>query len=226
MAKTIDFEPKYITFDCYGTLTDFSNMNKLAREIYSNRLQGAELERFVHLFGGYRFDECLGPYKRYDQVIVNAVRRTCERTGVPFSQEEAEKFYQAIPNWGPWPDVPEGLRRLATKYKLVILSNTTEEIIMSNVEKLGAPFHAVFTAEQVQSYKPRMQGFEYMFEKLGCQPEDVLHVSAHMEYDLQTVEVMGMKHKVFINRKKAPVKAAFDYYEFDGIEALASALGL
>ena len=226
MAKMIDFEPKFITFDCYGTLTDFSNMNKLAREIYFDRLQGEELERFVHLFSGYRFDECLGPYKGYNEVLVNAIRRTCERTGVAFSQKEAEKFYAAIPTWGPWPDVPEGLRRLATKYKLVILSNTTDEIIMSNVEKLGAPFHAVFTAEQAQSYKPRMPGFEYMFKQLDCQPEDVLHVSAHMEYDLQTVEVMGMKHKVFINRRKAPVKAAFHYYEFNGIDALATALGL
>ncbi len=226
MAKTIDFEPKFITFDCYGTLTNFSNMSNLAREIYSDRLQGAELDRFIHLFTGYRFDEVLGPYKRYNEVLVNAVRRTCERTGVPFVQEEAEKFYQAVPTWGPWPDVPDGLRRLASKYKLVILSNSSDEIIMSNVEKLGAPFHAVFTAEQVGSYKPRLAGFEYMFKKLGCEPEDVLHVSASMDYDLWSVDSMGMKHKVFVNRMKRPVKAAFHYYEVDGIEALATALGL
>ncbi|KAJ9156530.1 Haloacid dehalogenase type 2 [Pleurostoma richardsiae] len=226
MAKTIEFEPKFITFDCYGTLTNFSEMGGLARTIFSDRLQGEELERFVQLFSGYRFDEVLGPYKPYDEVLFNAIKRTCERTGIAFSKEEGEQFYKAVPTWGPWPDVPEGLRRLATKYKLVILSNTNDEIIMSNVEKLGAPFHAVFTAQQAQSYKPRMPGFEYMFEKLGCKPEDVLHVSASMEYDLQTAEGMGIKHKVFVNRKKAPVKAAFHYYEVDGIEALATALGL
>lgn len=76
MAWTIDFEPKYITFNCYGTLTDFSNLGKLAREIYSDRLQGEELERFLHLFSGYRFDKILGPYRRYDEVLVKAIRRT------------------------------------------------------------------------------------------------------------------------------------------------------
>ena len=45
--------------------------------------------------------------------------------------------------------------------------------IMSNVEKLGAPFHAVYTAEQAQAYKPRMKAFEYMFDMLGCGPEDI-----------------------------------------------------
>jgi len=42
----IDFEPKYITFDCYGTLTKF-RMADMARELYGDRLQGAELEKFA-----------------------------------------------------------------------------------------------------------------------------------------------------------------------------------
>ncbi|KAH8886262.1 haloacid dehalogenase type 2 [Thozetella sp. PMI_491] len=226
MALKIDFEPKFITFDCYGTLTNFSEMSGIAQRMLADRLPAEELERFIHLFSGFRFDEVLGPYKPYDEVLINAFKRTCEATGVSFVKEDAEKFYAAVPTWGPWPDVPEGLRRLATKYKLVILSNTNDEIIMSNVEKLGAPFHAVFTAQQAQSYKPRMPGFEYMFKQLGCKPNDVLHVSASMEYDLQTVEAMGMKHKVFVNRKKTALKAPFLYYEVDGIESLAAAMGL
>lgn len=46
----IDFEPKYITFDCYGTLTKF-RMADMARELYADRLHGAELERFVAFLG-------------------------------------------------------------------------------------------------------------------------------------------------------------------------------
>lgn len=226
MATKINFEPKFITFDCYGTLTNFSDMGGMARRIFSDRLKGDDLEKLVNLFSGYRFDEVLGPYKPYDQVLFNAIKRACKRMGIVCTTEEAESFYKAVPTWGPWPDVPDGLRRLSTKYKLVILSNTNDEIIMSNVDKLGAPFHAVFTAQQAQSYKPRMPGFEYMFEKLGCQPEDVLHVSSSMEYDIQTAEGLGIKHKVFVNRKKASTKAAFNYYEMDGIESLATALGL
>ncbi len=165
----IDFEPKYITFDCYGTLTKF-RMADMAREMYGDRLQGAELEKFVAFFAGYRRDEVLGAWKPYRDVVVNSVRRACKRMGVEFNEAEAEKFYTAVPTWGPHPDVPEGLSRLAKKYKLVILSNASNNQIQSNVDKLGAPFHTVFTAQQAQSYKPRMQGFEYMFDQLNCNP--------------------------------------------------------
>src|SRR6476469_9332295 len=131
----IDFEPKYITFDCYGTLTKF-RMADMAREMYADRLHGAELEQFVAFFAGYRRDEVLRAWKRMN---------------IEFNEAEAEKFYLAVPTWGPHPDVPEGLSRLAKKYKLVILSNASNDQIQSNVDKLGAPFHKVFTAQQAQS---------------------------------------------------------------------------
>jgi 2-haloacid dehalogenase len=221
----IDFEPKYITFDCYGTLTKF-RMAELAREIYGDRLQGPQMERFVAFFAGYRLDEVLGAWKPYRDVVVNSVRRTCQRMGVAFNQSEAEKFYLAVPTWGPHPDVPEGLSRLAKKYKLVALSNASDDQIQSNVDKLGAPFHKVFTAQQAQSYKPRMEGFEYMFDQLDCNPEDVLHVSSSLRYDLMTAHDLGVKHKAFINRGHEPSTPYYEYYEVNDIGGLATLLGL
>ena len=226
MTQAINFEPKFITFDCYGTLTKFSHLNTLARSIYSDRLSDSELDRWIDLNRIYRFDEIMGPYKPYDEVLVNAARRTCKRMNIAFDQEEAEQFYKALPTWGPWPDVTEGLRRLASKYKLVIVSNSNDEVIMSNVDKLGADFHAVFTAQQAQCYKPRLGLFEYVYEKLGCKAEEVMHVSASMEYDHHCVNSLGVKHQVFVNRSKAKVTAPFDFYEVDGIGELATRMGV
>lgn len=221
----IDFEPKYITFDCYGTLTRF-RMADMTRELYGKELDSAQLESLVSAFAGYRLDEVLGAWKPYRDVVVNAFRRACKRVGVSFDEEKAESFYLAVPTWGPHPDVPEGLSRLAKKYKLVILSNASNDQIQSNVDKLGAPFHAVFTAQQAQSYKPRMQGFEYMFDKLGCNPQDVLHVSSSLRYDLMTAHDLGIKHKAFVNRGHEPSTPYYEYHEVDGIPQLASLLGL
>ncbi|HEF4733184.1 haloacid dehalogenase type II [Burkholderia multivorans] len=221
----IQFEPKYITFDCYGTLTRF-RMAEMAREVYGERLSPVDLEAFVHAFAAYRLDEVLGAWKPYRDVVVNAIRRTCARVGVKFDEAEAESFYHAVPTWGPHPDVPAGLSRLAKQYKLVILSNASDDQIMSNVDKLGAPFHAVFTAQQAQSYKPRMQGFEYMFGKLGCKPEDVLHVSSSLRYDLMTAHDLGIKHKAFVNRGHEPGTPFYNYYEVSDIGHLATLLGL
>ncbi|GAB3626799.1 type II haloacid dehalogenase [Pandoraea terrae] len=221
----IDFEPKFITFDCYGTLVKF-RMADMAREIYGNRLQGAELENFVTRFAGYRRDEVLGAWKPYRDVVVNAIKRTCEVTGVKFIEEEAEQFYTAVPTWGPHPDVPEGLSRLAKKYKLVGLTNAANAQIMSNIEKLGAPFHAVITAEEVGAYKPRMQGFEYMFKKLNVKPEEILHVSSSLRYDLMTAHDLGIKHKAFVKRGHEPGTPYYEYTEVEDIIDLARQLGL
>ncbi len=221
----IDFEPKYITFDCYGTLIRF-RMADMTRELYGKELDAAKLESLVKFFAAYRRDEVLGAWKPYRDVVVDAFRRACERVGVPFVESRAESIYLAVPTWGPHPDVPEGLSRLAKKYKLVILSNASNDQIQSNVDKLGAPFHAVFTAQQAQSYKPRMQGFEYMFDQLDCNPEDVLHVSSSPRYDLMTAHDLGIKHKVFIKRGHEPSTPGYEYYEANDIPDLASMLGL
>ena len=64
----IDFQPRYVTFDLYGTLTAFG-MSALTRELFSDRIPIGQMEDFVKDFAGYRIDEVLGAYKPYRQVI-------------------------------------------------------------------------------------------------------------------------------------------------------------
>jgi 2-haloacid dehalogenase len=131
-----------------------------------------------------------------------------------------------VPTWGPHPDVPAGLARVAKEIPLVILSNSMKSLIMSNVDKLGAPFHMVITAEETGAYKPQMRGFEYMLDKLGCGPEDITHVSSSFRYDLMTAYDLGIKSKVWVNRGHEPANPFYQYTEVDGIGGLAAAVGL
>ena len=55
-------------------------------------------------------------------------------------------------------------------YKLVILSNADDSFLEESVPRLGADFHAVFTAEQAGFYKPRYAAFEYMLDQLDASP--------------------------------------------------------
>src|SRR5450631_4024081 len=181
-TQTMTFRPKYITFDCYGTLTNF-RMSDVAREMYVDRVPAARMDAFLNDFAHYRLDEVMGDWKPYDQVLESAIRRTCERWKVEYREGEGRKYYDAVPTWGPHADVPEPLSRIAKEIPLVILSNAMNEQIHHNVAKLGAPFHRVYTAEQAGAYKPRLRAFEYMLDQLGCAPEDLLHVSSSPRYD-------------------------------------------
>ena len=219
------FRPKYVTFDCYGTLTNF-DMAGAARRVYGDALSEPAMAAFIKHFAAYRLDEVLGNWKPYAEVVHNAVERACKRNGVAFRPEDAQAIYEEVPTWGPHPDVPAGLARVAKEIPLVILSNAMNSQIMSNVEKLGAPFHAVFTAEQTGSYKPRMNGFEYMLDALGCGPEDITHVSSSFRYDLMTAYDLGIKSKVWVNRGHEPANPYYEYTEIKDIGGLAAAVGL
>jgi 2-haloacid dehalogenase len=219
------FRPKYVTFDCYGTLINF-DMAGAARRVYGAQLSEPAMSAFIKDFSAYRLDEVLGAWKPYAEVVHNAIARTCKRNGVAFRPEDAQAIYEEVPTWGPHPDVPAGLARVAKEIPLVILSNAMNSQIGSNVEKLGAPFHAVFTAEQAGSYKPRMKGFDYMLDALGCGPEDITHVSSSFRYDLMTAYDLGIKSKVWVNRGHEPVNPYYEYTEIKDIGGLAAAVGL
>ncbi len=219
------FRPKFITFDCYGTLTKF-RMGDLARELFADRVAADRMDDFVRDFAAYRLDEVLGAWKPYRQVIVNAVARTCKLWGLAFDEAEAARFYEAVPTWGPHPDVTAGLLPVAKEIPLVILSNASNDQIHSNVELLGAPFHMVCTAQDAQAYKPRMQAFEHMFDRLGCDPKDIMHVSSSLRYDLMTAHDLRIGKRVFVNRGHDPANPAYGYQEIQDIGGLAKAAGL
>ena len=221
----MSFRPKYITFDCYGTLTRF-RMGDVAREMFVDRIPAERMEQFLADFSAYRFDECLGAWQPYEVVLKNSIRRLCRKWKLQYIDAEAQHYYEAVPTWGPHADVPAGLAKVAKEIPLVILSNAMDSQIQKNVALLGAPFHRVYTAQQAQAYKPRLQAFEYMLDSLGCNPEDLLHVSSSLRYDLMTAHDLGIKHKAFVNRGHEPSTPYYEYYEVDDIGGLATLLGL
>lgn len=219
------FRPKYVTFDCYGTLTNF-DMAGAARRLYGDRLDEAAMTAFIRAFAAYRLDEVLGAWKPYAEVVHNALERSCKAHGVAFRPEDAVQVYDEVPTWGPHPDVPAGLARVAQEIPLVILSNAMKVQIPSNVAKLGAPFHKVITAEETGAYKPQMRGFEYMLDVLGCGPEDITHVSSSFRYDLMTAHDLGIRSKVWVNRGHEPANPYYGYAEIADIGGLPGVFGI
>ena len=219
------FRPKFITFDCHGTMI-YYDMAGAARDFYGEQLGAEKIEVFIRDFSAYRLDEVLGAWKPYAEVVHNALERTCKRNGVAFDPEIAAKIYDRVPTWGPNPDVPAGLAKIAPHIPLVALTNSMNSQIPHNIAKLGAPIAHVFTAESAQAYKPQMRAFEYMFDELGCGPEDVLHVSSSFRYDLMTAHDLGIKNKVWVNRGHEPANPFYGYTEIKDISGLPGVVGL
>lgn len=216
---------RFVSFDCYGTLTDF-RVGDITRARFADRIDADRMTAFLRDFSAYRFDEVLGDWKPYRDVLHRALDRTCRRWSLAFRPADAQAIVDAIPGWGPHADVPTPLTRVAERFPLVILSNASDAQIQSNVDLLGAPFHAVLTAEQARAYKPRLQAFEYMFDTLGCGPEHVAHVSSSLRYDLMSAHDLRIGRRVYVERGHGPGNPAYGYTEISDLSGLPAALGL
>lgn len=220
-----NFRPKYISFDCYGTLTRF-RMTEMATAFMADRLPAEKLPAFCKDWSAYRLDQVLGPWQPYRDVIGQSLERTCRKWGVEYREADADAIYAAVPTWGPHDDVPGGLSRIADTIPLVILSNAMNDQIHHNVAMLGAPFHKVYTAQMAQAYKPRMQAFEYMFDMLGCGPEEMMHVSSSFRYDQNSATDLGFGCRVFVGRGHEPSNPFYRDVEIPHIGCLPAVVGL
>ncbi|WP_040701667.1 haloacid dehalogenase type II [Nocardia vinacea] len=192
-------KPKFVTFDMNGTLIHF-RINDAIREILGDRLPAEIADNYLQACKAYRIDECMGDYKPFHQIVANSMERAARRVGIEYRARDARAVYEIIPTWVPYPGVTEALNRLAEEVPLVIITNSDDAHATDLVENLQAPFEVVITAEQMGVYKPRLRAFEYMFDKLGAAPEEIVHVSASPMYDHRSAAIMGIKNKVYVDR--------------------------
>ena len=219
------FKPRFISFDCYGTLINFE-MGPTAKQLFEDRVRADRMPAFLDSFRAYRLDEVLGAWKPFFDVIENSIQRACKAHGVEYRASDAVALYGAIPDFKPHPNVVEVLKQMAPHVPLVLLSNSMVDLIPASVAHLKAQFHEVITAEEAQAYKPRMQAFEYMFDRLGCGPDQMMHVSSSFRYDLMTATDLGFMARTFIDRNHEPAFDGYGVHRITDVRQLPGLIGL
>jgi 2-haloacid dehalogenase len=98
----------------------------------------------------------------------------------------AQAFGGSVRNWPAFPDSADVLAYLKRHYRLVILSNIDRASFVHSARKLGIEFDAVYTAQDIGSYKPDARNFEYMLAQLaerGITSEQLLHTAESLYHD-------------------------------------------
>lgn len=179
---------KALTFDCYGTLIDWETgmmrgLSGLAAK------SGRDLARDRILEAHARHESAQQrqtPAKRYSEILSIVYKRLAEEWGVPASIDECEEYGQSIRHWPAFADSPEALRYLKKFYKLIILSNVDNRSFSHSNAALGVEFDAIYTAEDIGSYKPDDRNFTYMLGHvgdLGLTKTDILHTAESLFHD-------------------------------------------
>ena len=193
--KLTDFNT--LTFDCYGTLIDWESgmvagLRPLTDQVKTELTRNQILEAHArHESSQQRYT----PAMRYDQLLAIVYKRLAEEWGVNVSIDDCETYGRSVHHWPAFPDSQEALRQLKEHYKLVILSNVDNRSFASSNEKLGVEFDAIYTAEDVGSYKPNDRNFDYMLEKLGTlgiEKSNILHTAESMFHDHSPANRYGL----------------------------------
>jgi 2-haloacid dehalogenase len=215
-----------VTFDCYGTLVDF-DLNRVVRAVLNERLRmdGVDEAEFLDDFRVMRFQAVLEPYRPYKDVLRAALEYAMRLHGLPYRPDDGDALVAAVPAFGPFPDVPPALRRLKAAYEIAILSNTDDDLIRGNIERIGVHFDHVITAQQARAYKPSRAAFEYALRVTARTPAQVTHVAQGFEYDIIPTHGLGMR-RIWINRSGRRGSSAYmPYEEIPDLTPLPALLG-
>ena len=195
------------TFDCYGTLIDWESGILHALEPLLRRLAHRPSEDEILALHG-RFESMQQeqtPSKTYRSVLEVVYRRLAEHWGIVPTREGARRYAQSVGDWPAFDDTVEALRELKQYGRLIILSNVDNRSFQRSNDRLGVAFDAIYTAEDIGSYKPSRRNFAYMLDRLDEQGVDssrVLHVAESLFHDHVPALELGLA-TCWIHRRAA-----------------------
>jgi 2-haloacid dehalogenase len=182
---------RWATFDCYGTLIDWNGgiRRELAR-IFGEDKADERLDRYHELEPALQ----IGGTRSYREVMTEAMR------GLGAPDDEVAGLAEALPSWGPFPEVQPALEETRSRgWKLAILSNTDRDFIEASMERIGVPFELAIVASEIGSYKPGRAHWSRFFEETGAPRETHVHVAQSHFHDVVPASGLGLR-TIWINR--------------------------
>jgi 2-haloalkanoic acid dehalogenase type II len=139
-----------------------------------------------------------GDYQPYREVLAQTAVRVASRLGWPLDPGRAGFLARSLPGWQPFPDTTAALERLASRFRLGLLSNIDDDLLAATRRHFTVDFHLIVTAQQVKSYKP---GFAHFQEALARTPgKRLLHAAQSYFHDVVPASSLGVP-VVWVNRK-------------------------
>jgi 2-haloacid dehalogenase len=139
----------------------------------------------------------------YPELLALVHRRLAEKWGIAATAADHRAFGGSVGEWLAFPDSAAALAYLKRFYKLVILSNVDRANFAQSQKRLGVAFDAVYTAEDIGSYKPDLRNFRTMIDGLqrsGHPASDILHTAQSLFHDHAPANAVGLR-SAWIDRR-------------------------
>jgi putative hydrolase of the HAD superfamily len=223
---------KYLTFDVVGTLIDFEGgIKDCLAQIAEEAGVTVDGEEALSLYRAARYakDADLFP-----DDLVRVYLAIAPELGLPAEKILGERLRDSAKSWKAFPDTAEALATLATRYKLIAMTNARRWAFEHFSQALGNPFYRGFTADDTGTEKPDPAFFRHVFEFVeseGATKDDILHVAQSQYHDIGISRALGMTN-CWIERRHAqkgyggtiePERFTEPDYHFTSMAGLAEA---
>ncbi len=202
-------EIKVLTLDQYGTVVDMqAGLTETARPYLKEKGWAGDPHRFVTWWRRTHFENsmidslCNRGHTPYREIGHRAVSFVLDRAGISYTSAEVQALVSAIEKLKPFPEVVPALEKLATRYKLVILSNGDRDMLEAAKPYLGFQFDGTISVQEAGYFKPHYATYAKAADIVGLGRSSIMHVANHA-FDCIGAKAFGMR-AAFINRRNRP----------------------
>lgn len=186
-----------LTFDCYGTLIDWeSGIATALMPLVARAGITADRDAVLGTFAREEVtQQTETPDMAYSDVLTAVHGRLARVWGVAADDAVDRRFGASVPDWPAFPDTAGALAYLKRHFRLIILSNVDRASFAGSLPRLGVAFDAVYTAQDIGSYKPDPRNFRYLLDRLAEQAipsSRVLHVAQSLFHDHAPANTAGL----------------------------------
>jgi len=144
---------KVLTFDCYGTLIDWETgiIHALRPLLRNSSVERSREDVLASFARRETAQEAEAPDMVYPELLARVHRRLAEEWGIAASEADHRAFGASVGDWPALADSSAALAYLKQFHRLVILSNVDRNSFAESSKRLGVPFDAVYTAEDIGS---------------------------------------------------------------------------
>ena len=198
---------KVLTFDTYGTLIDweagiFNALAPLIARLPDPPGRDGVLERFA---AAESAQQAATPGLLYSDLLATVYRTLAANWKVPIEDAEAVRFGNSVGDWPAFDDAPAALQTLRKDHTLITLTNCDRRSYAGSDDRLGYPWDAIYTAQDVGSYKPSPRNFAYLLDRVeqdfGQGRDKILHVAQSLFHDHVPATGCGLA-TAWIDRRK------------------------
>ena len=207
--ETLKSSIKICMFDQYGTVVDMQGgLTKIATPFLAAKGWAGNPNSFVTWWRRTHFENSMidallhREHTPYREIGHRAVAFVMDRAGIKHTQEDVRYLVGEIEKLRPFPEVPEALARLHTRYKLVVLSNGDPDMLETAKQYHQVPFDAVISVAEANSFKPHIATYTKAAEIMATPMDEILFVANHA-FDCIGAKSAGMR-TAFIDRRSRP----------------------